>query len=95
MAKLIDGKKRKIARPTVGRMRRIQALDLNNANIDTVIEATRICIEGDLDGIDWEEIELPAMQEVIADFLQPINPTAALRFKQLTGLNPPTTATGN
>lgn len=72
-----------IARPKAGRMRRIQELNLDNGDIDTLIQATKICLEGPIEEINWEETDIREMQEVLADFLFQVNKTAAARLKSL------------
>lgn len=77
----------KIARPKAGRLRRLQNFNIEKSDIDTLIEMTKIALEGPIDQIDWDEAEIPDMQEILAVFIEPVNATAAKRLRSLIASN--------
>lgn len=82
-AHFVDGEKIKIARPTKKKMKEIAALNVSDTDWDDLERACQICLEGDLSEIDWENTDIRAMQEILADFLSQVNPIAAQRLKSL------------
>lgn len=94
-AHFVDGEKIKIARPTKKRMKEIAALNVSDTNWDDLEKACRICLEGDLSEVDWEEMDIRAMQEVMADFLSQVNPIAAQRLRSLNVSVPLTSRAAN
>ncbi len=83
MAYEIQGKTFKLAPPTIGRIKQIEQL---GESIDDLIEAARICLDGPVDEVNWEDVDVRVIMRAQADFLSQFNKTAAEQMKRLTGL---------
>lgn len=73
-----------LAPVTIKRLREIQELqgdDLNNT-----IESIKKCLVGPVEEVDWEDVDIRLLFEVIADFLAQANPTAAADLRSSLGL---------
>lgn len=85
----IGGKKFTLAPPTIKRLKRIEQL---TESVDDIVEGVKLCLEGDIESVDWEEVDIRLMTEVVADFLSAVNPTVAAQMKRSLGLNTTETA---
>jgi len=79
----IQGHTFTLAPPTIGRIKRIEALD---DSVEGLIAAAHICLEGPLEDVNWDEVDVRVIMQVQADFLSQFNKTAAEQMKRLTGL---------
>ena len=85
----LQGKVLKLSAPTIKRVRAIENLN-SGARVEDLVNAAKLVLESeyDMEALDWDEVDLRFINEVLSDFLSLVNPTAAAQMRSSLGLAP-------